>query len=365
MLNTSHSYQQAMDKLNTLIQTGTAGATNVINHVMNNQPTDRIIKGAALDFTADHQRKAITIHVPNANGPETHTIHRNALGQMATNASIPMKFLDSLQEDSSEWGRELLAHNFRTIYGQRHKAERRLVRSVGTDVRGFLSDSYRRLDSRPIVEAFASAVQAKGASPYQGYVTDTKISLQAIMPKVYEPIPGEVVAVGISLENSDFGNGALALRSYLLRIWCTNLAITQDTLRQVHLGQRLADDMTYSQRTYELDTRTTVSAMKDVVARQLNAGELDQRMEMIRTAGGQQVTAETVKTQLKKLLLKGEADKAIDAFNSPDVYNMPAGNTVWRMSNAISWIANSVEDTERKLELMKIAGEVLPKGRAA
>ena len=29
------------------------------------------------------------------------------------------------------------------------------------------------------------------------------------MPEVYEPVPGEAVAYGLSLENSDFGNGAL------------------------------------------------------------------------------------------------------------------------------------------------------------
>jgi hypothetical protein len=59
-------------------------------------------------------------------------------------------------------------------------------------------------------------------------VTDTKVALQAIMPEVYEPIPGEMVAFGLSLEKSDFGNRALSIRAYLLRIWCSNLAITQE-----------------------------------------------------------------------------------------------------------------------------------------
>ena len=92
------------------------------------------------------------------------------------------------------------------------------MRSLGGELRGFLSDRYRRLDSRPIIEAFATAVQHKGALPYDGYVTDTKVAIQAIMPEVYEPVPGEMVAYGLSLENSDFGNGALSIRAYLLRI---------------------------------------------------------------------------------------------------------------------------------------------------
>ena len=236
-----------------------------------------------------------------------------------------------------------------------------LFRSLGTQVRGFLSDRYRQLDSRPIVEAFAAAVQQKGALPYDGYVTDTKISIQAIMPEVYEPIPGELVAYGLSLENSDFGNGALSIRAYLLRIWCSNLAITQEEMRQVHLGKRLDDAMLYSNRTYELDARTTVSALKDVINGQLDATSLRRRMEAVRHANAQEVNPQRAKETFRRLLQKGESEAAQRAFDSPDTYNLPAGNTNWRLSNAISWIAGQTKDTERKLDLMKIAGEVLPK----
>ena len=42
--------------------------------------------------------------------------------------------------------------------------------------------------------------------------------------------------------------------------------------------------MSYSERTYELDAQTTVSALKDVIQRQLNAEQLRQHMELIRRA---------------------------------------------------------------------------------
>jgi hypothetical protein len=197
--------------------------------------------------------------------------------------------------------------------------------------------------------------------PYDGYVTDSKVAIQAIMPEVYEPVPGEMVAYGLSLENSDFGNGALSIRAYLLRIWCTNLAITQEEMRQVHLGKRLDDSTLYSNRTYELDAKTTVSALRDVIDGQLDADSLKRRMEAIRHANQQIVGTEKAKEIFRKLLQKGESEAASQAFDSPDTYNLPAGNTNWRLSNAISWIAGQTKDAERKLDLMKIAGEVLPK----
>ena len=179
------------------------------------------------------------------------------------------------------------------------------------------------------------------------------------MPEVYEPVPGEVVAFGLSLENSDFGNGALSLRAYLLRIWCTNLAITQEEMRQVHLGKRLDESMVYSQRTYELDAQTTVSALRDVIQKQLNAGQLQQQMDLIRQANGKTVDSTQARELLRKALQKNEADSVIEAYNSLDTVNMPAGNTIWRLSNAVSWVAGKTEDAERKLEISKVAGQIL------
>lgn len=360
MLLTMESKTAATHKLEQLIEKGRSKAGEVVEYVMNHQPTDRLIRGAQFGFEPDPNRNAVTISLPGAGGAVRQRLHRHSIQQMAQTTDLPLKFIDSLQQTSEPWGRELLAHNLSTMFQNRFSRGRYLIRSVNEEVRGFLSDRYRRLDSRPIIEAFATAVQDKGALPYNGYVTDTKVALQAIMPEVYEPIPGEMVAYGLSLENSDFGNGALSIRAYLLRIWCSNLAITQEEMRQVHLGRRLDESMLYSERTYELDAQTTVSALRDVVSGQLNATALKERMDSIRLAHEQQVEAGPAREMLKKALLKSETEAVIEAYNSPDTYNLPAGNTTWRLSNAISWIAGKTEDAERKLELMKLAGDVLP-----
>lgn len=361
MLLTMESKTAAANKLEQLIAQGRAKAGEVIDHVMNNQPADRLQLGANFSFDAEDQRGIYMSFPDETAGNIRLPLHRHAVQQMAQTTDLPVKFMDGLMNTPERWANELLAHNLSTMFANRFRKQRYLLRSVQGEIRGFLSDRYRRLDSRPIIEAFASEVQRKGALPYNGYVTDTKVAIQAIMPEVYEPVSGELVAYGLSLENSDFGNGALSVRAYLLRIWCSNLAITQEEMRQVHLGRRLDDSMIYSQRTYQLDAETTVSALRDVIGSQLNAESLHKRMESIREANATAVTPSAAKETLKKFLLKSETDEVIEAYNSPDTYNLPAGNTTWRLSNAISWVAGKTEDAERKLELMKIAGGVLPK----
>jgi hypothetical protein len=363
MLLTMESKTAAYHKLETLIERGRTTASNVVDYVMNNQPNDRLAQAGQMDFQLDSDSGQLLVSYPDryaASGKLVQKLHRNALSQMAGTANLSMKFVDSLQNGTGRWGTELLDHNLNMIFRNRFPRQRHLLRSLRQEVRGFLSNKYRRLDSRPIVEAFATAVQKKGAMPYNGYVTDTKIAIQAIMPEVYEPVPGELVAYGISLENSDFGNGALSLRAYLLRIWCSNLAITEEEMRQIHLGKRLDESMLYSDRTYELDAKATVSALRDVIESTFDADSLKSRMESIREANEQAIESQQAKESLRRLLQKGESEAAAQAFESQDTYNLPAGNTKWRLSNAISWIAGQTKDEERKLDLMKIAGEVLP-----
>ena len=345
---------QAITKLNRLIEDGRQNAGQVIEHVMTHQPQDYIVKANALEFNGNSG-----LHV--ALNDSEFGVHRFALGQIAENASMPVKFLDSLT--ATEWGRALVAHNLREIFKHRD-AKRHLVRTLNNEVRGFLSDSYRRLDSRPISEAFVTGVQRLGALPYKGIVTDTKVAIQAILPDVFDTvIPGEVLAFVLSLENSDFGNGALSLRVGALRIWCDNLAIFTEDMRQIHLGRRLDENVVFSQKTYLLDTKTTVSALEDIIGVQLNREGLKRRMELLAVTAQKAVDPQAAMRMLKDALSVGAAQAVVDAYKSADVEMLPSGNNAWRLSNAISWVAGKEQDAEKRLDMLKVAGRVLLPGK--
>jgi len=95
----------------------------------------------------------------------------------------------------------------------------------------------------------------------------------------------------------------------------------------------------------------TVSALRDVIDAQFDSDSLKRRMEAVRHANEKTVDPQKAKDTFRRLLLKGESEAAAQAFESPDIYNLPVGNTHWRLSNAISWIAGQTKDAERKLDL--------------
>lgn len=328
--------------------------TAVVEQVQNDVPDDQVIRGAALAFAL---KDGDTIAVEGLG------IHEHALNQIAYRSGV--KNLSTVVRELAgrgDWGRKLVVDTLNEVYAHGSLKDRFLLRSVRGQLRGFLSDSYRRLDSRPLMDAFIGAIRKFGARPIDGFALTTKTKLRAILPYVFEPVPGEIMAFGAELSDSDYGDGKLAFSAFMRRLWCTNDAVTEDVLAQVHLGRRLDERIEFSQQTLELDTRTMASAIDDVAGGVLSPDGINRQLNIIRKAAEEKVEPAAMNTWIKKNLTKDEGLKAATKFNSPDVEMLPKGNTAWRFSNAISWLANETEDETRKLALQDLAGGlILPK----
>jgi hypothetical protein len=358
--STSAEATRARAILEKKVQDGRAGAAGLFERVFNQAPTDAIAKVDALRFHGyghghiDRFGEGFHVEI----GDKIQTIHRHALSQIASRADAPPAYITELS-DGDSWKREMAAEILNRSFHHGHKGERALVRSVGSQVRGFLSDRYRRLDSRPLLEAFATTCQDVGAVPVDGTVTDLRVTMKALLPVVFEPVKGEALCLGVEWGNSDYGAARHSVRAFILRLLCLNGATMEDALSQVHLGGRLTDDIEFSNKTYELDTKASISALKDVVKGTLSEPKVKALLEGIKAADEKKVDWKRVKTSLAKKLLASEIKAVEQSFQSEDVVMLPQGASVWRVSNAISWLAGSTADADRKLELQRLAGEVI------
>jgi len=356
----SREGRSARQILEDKISIGRASALALIERINTEMPNDSIAKGAAMRFgTRPVSEDAAEDAVPElvmGYGDKGVTIHKHALGQLSQRAGVPAQYASELANGAA-WQRRLIAGVFNEHYHQGAPNTRYLIREVNGEARGVLSNKFRRLDNRPLVDAFAAECASVGAVPVDGTCSDVRVALKALVPTVYEPVPGEVMAFGVEWGNSDYGASALVLRAFMLRVWCLNGATNENALSQVHLGRGISDDIELSQRTYELDTRTSVSAMRDVVRGILAPKKIEAMCASIARAHEEKIDWKSIKGSLAKKLHKGELKAVEDAFESQDVYNLPAGNTMWRASNAVSWIAGQKDiDADRKLDLERIAG---------
>lgn len=352
---------RARVKMQTLIDTGVESAAHTIARVMSEIPSDMLIRQHAMDVSASNGHVFITAPAAVTGVPSRMALSGHAFAQLCQRAEMPTAYARELL-DAGPWGAALLSKNFTELL-HNHDDARALVRVVDGKVRGILSDSYKRIDSRPLVESFCTAAQEAHLVPVMGHATETRVALKAMLPAVFEPAPGEVVAFGLEWENSDYGAGAHACRVFMLRLWCTNFAIAERAFRQVHLGRRM-DDVSFSARTYQLETAAQASALGDIVSSALAPDRVQAYCQVIADAANAPIDA-TKEIAKLKALTKGERNTVTEAYNSADVEMLPAGNTMWRLSNALSWVAQKCETDDRRLELEKIAGDVLPELRAA
>jgi hypothetical protein len=348
------------EKIETMIHSSVGRVTGVIEQVENDVPNDALVLGKKLVFAATQNGVALLppAHNGNAN-PDALTIHDHAFQQVCERPGI--KNLPTVMRELNargSWGQELVAENLSRIYSH-FNGDRFLLRSVRGQVRGFLSDKFRRLDSRPLLDAFVQAIQRYGARPIDGFALQTKMRLRAILPMVFEPVHGEIMAFGAQLADSDFGDGKLAVSGFCLRMYCTNLATTEDVLNQVHLGRKLSDSVEFSTHTLQLDTATMASAVNDVVGHVLAPAAINRHIGLVKQAAEEKIAPEQIHTWVKKNLTGEEREKAVSKFTSPDVEMLPPGQTKWRWSNALSWLANETTDERRKLELQDFAGTIL------
>ncbi len=350
---TSTEASKYKDILNRKINEGARSAMATIQRIHEDVPTDRIVSTRSIEFEASERGLEVIV---GAAGTCVHPTDY-AIGQIAARAAVPTDYLRSLASRTAEpWQHELAAEVLRRHYRNR-KAERALVRSVGSSLRGWLSDRYRRLDARPLLEALMVELQGIGAVPYFGTSTDTRVALKALLPEILEPVPGEFMVLGLEWSNSDYGNGPHRLATFALRVACLNGMTRENALREIHLGGRLAENIEYSNRTYELDTKASVSALRDTVKGVLGPAARDRMMDEIRGANSREVSVGQLRTQVRNLPAKTQK-AVVDAFESGDVINLPAGNTAWRASNAVSWIARHLDSDEDRLDLERLAGKI-------
>jgi hypothetical protein len=359
---TTHDRETAVAKLEKYVAGARERSEHNIGRILAEVPKDYLIPGGALGFDRDETTGAIL-----ASGPGMLAdLHDNALAQLTDKMGLPMSMVRHLQEAKAEWATDLLAetltkHATHVLGGSRFLVRGRFNDS-GTSytMKAFLSDKFRRIDCRPGLDALIGVAQTNGAVVSDAIVSDVRASVRIILPQVVELSPGEFVVMGLSWSNSDYGRGAQSLAMFLIRLWCLNGATLEQTLRQVHLGARLSNDLTYSERTLQLDAMATTSAIRDAARVLLSPTEVSRTADMLRRAANTQIDSKAAFADLKKRLGKSAADKVQAAFTMADVEELPAGNTAWRFSNAISWVAkqpNTLPDD--RLDLEREAGAAL------
>ncbi len=282
-----------------------------------------------------------------------------AHGDLGQFTEIPKPYYDRMRRDMPT----LLATNV-NHWLEAKDHEQRLIRTLAGETRAVLSNKFRPLDNEHLIEAALPALYEHPSIEIRKCeLTERKLYMTAVLPKLeFEVRVGDIVQFGLSISNSEIGQGALEVALFCLRLRCLNgMTLPDNKTRKNHIGGRLGEeDMAaeyFADDTRKLADRTFFLKLRDVTRHMLTQGAVEQSVEQMRRSAGIKLEGrpdKAVKEVTKKFGLSDVESQGVLAFL------LQGGDmTMWGMANAITATARVDEDADRADELERLGGKLI------
>lgn len=301
-----------------------------------------------------------------------HLFDINSIGhqQIGQHTEIPKAYYDKmLAEDAG-----LLSTNVNHWF-QRYPAPR-TVRVLDDKVRAFLSDRYRPLENEDLAEAVLPPLMELGLDVMSAQITDRRLYIKAVHPKVTREIKAvggafgdgkhnivRCLAPAITISNSEVGDGALSILGGVYDGFCTNLAtFGERSTKKYHVGKKneLVGDASYallSDETRRLTDKALWAQVGDIVRGAFNEANFASLCDKI------------AETQTHKI--DGDPVKVVELTSKRFRFNEVEQKSVLRhliegadlsrfgLYNAVTRASQDVEDYDRASDLERIGAQVI------
>lgn len=284
--------------------------------------------------------------------------------QIAQWSGIGRRYYQKMKDDSPA----LLAGNVNHwLHKESDAGTRRMVRSLDGKARAFLSDHFLRLDNEHVAEATFRALE--GVADIQTLsceITERKLYMKFAFPRTEREVEvGDAVQSGVIVTNSEIGGGSFQVYPFIYRLICLNGMVsmkrTGDGYRRTHRGARIQNDgVVYQQDTIEAAAQAALLECRDAVTTFANEKYFDRYVvETLRAAAATRDVdrpARAVETLAKAKgfsFTETEQESVLERFIRGGDYSK------WGMLNAVTNLANDVDDYDRASELEVLGGKVL------
>jgi hypothetical protein len=190
--------------------------------------------------------------------------------QIAGYTDIPRSYYQRMRSEAPELLEDNVNHWFK-----KNSTDTRLVRTLDGKARAFLSKKYRPLDNYDLLEAVLPQLTALECRIESCEVTERKLYLKVVTERLQREVKvGEVVQMGLSISNSEIGQGKCEVAPLIWTLRCLNGMVAQDTrLGKHHVGRNHGDiedaRELFRDETRILDNKAFWAKVTDVVAASL------------------------------------------------------------------------------------------------
>lgn len=288
------------------------------------------------------------------------TITDTAHGQIADYLDIPNKFYKRLRSEYPD----SFDHMVNAMFTK--KATPRLIRTLDGNLRGFLSDRYRRRDNFDLLEAILPVLSGFGDLRIVSCeVTETRMYLKFLSTHIEGEVkPGDVVQAGAVITNSEIGFAATSVFPFLNRLICSNGAIVNDFgQRRYHIGKRIEGDgdnamELYSDATLEADDHAFWMKIADTVRAVVDPEAFKVLLARLQETAGQRISGNPEKTvELLANRFTLNQDQRASALRH--LVEDGNGFNLWGLSNAVTSVASEQVDYSEATRLETLGGTLI------
>lgn len=280
--------------------------------------------------------------------------------QIGGHTNIPSKYYDRMLKDAPD----LLATNVNAWF--RLNPKKRMVRTLGGDARGFLSNRYNRIENEEIAQAALPVIMnLPKVSIVSCEVTDRRLYIHFVVPTIEgEAKRGDIVQAGGIIQNSEVGCGAASVSGLLWRLACLNGMKTADAFRRNHVGRNVEDtgELDWSDDTRQADDRAVLLKVRDMVKAVCDETRFKANLLKIQGLTEGRVTGKVEKTVevLAQKIAISEDEKSGILRALIDGADLSA----WGVVNAVTFQSHSAKTYDRAVEFESIGGALLDLDRS-
>lgn len=325
------------------------------------EKADYVADTRLLSFASDNGRSEIALDHPTG-GLVVAGVRDHAHGQIAARLKVPKPYYDRMRNDAPGLLDANVNHWFQ------NQPEERMLRTLDGELRGFVSDSYRRLDNDDLMRMLLPVLgEVEEIEFKSAQITETRLYIKAVLPRFEAEVKvGQPMQYGILIRNSEVGHGSLMIAPTTYVLECTNgMTFEKFGTKKYHVGRSVESEESsyriFRDETVEADDRAFWMKAQDALRASLTETVFNQLLHASREALGMTVEDAppvAVEALAKKAgLTEGESgDILTHLIEGGDL-------SAWGYANAVTRTAQDAESYERASELERLGGRMVEEPR--
>lgn len=289
--------------------------------------------------------------------------------QIADHGEIPARYYDKMRKEAPH----LLCNNVNEWF--RKYPQPRMLRTLDGRARALLSDRFRPLENEDLAQAVLPALIERDLHVMSSQITDTKLYIKAVDPKVQRELEAKggkfgdgqhnivrCLAPAITISNSEVGMGALSILGGVYDGFCSNLAtFGERSTRKYHVGKQheLGEDVyaLLSDETRRKSDAALWAQVGDIVRAAFDRAKFDSLCDKIAETTEQKIEGDPVKV----IEITRQRFRNTESEGAAILRHLIEGGDLSRFGlyNAITRTSQDIEDYDRATELERQGAMVI------